>query len=609
MELVIGDYQVTVSAPGNCTLTTNFSIAGPIEPGALSATIAQTVMLECNGDNFAEITANIQDGTAPYTYEWFQIIDGNNLALSEDTGILGGLSAGTYFLEVTDANNDTANSSPLTITQPDALTIQVDDVIDILCSGESTGAINVSVSGGTAPYSYIWSNGNIDQNLSNIAAGEYTLEVMDANACFVEITATINNAPNTIEITDANITHASEYMANDGSISINIVGGLSPYNINWTLLSDNADLGDQESISDLFSGTYQVTVSDSNGCSITENYELSQPDIVEETIIKPSCSGDSDGSISVLVNQGNGNFTYLWNTGATTNNINNLPSGNYTITITGFGDGPLTRTYILEEPLPLEVNLGEDSTLCNGQQLILDASVEDITANYSWISDTGFISTVPNVTITESGTYTVTIITQHGCSATGSVLVEVNDEEINAEFAMSSQVFVGESLIAVDISFPLPESQEWVIPQGATIVKTDSDEAELIFNEPGEYEIGIITQIGDCTAQRFKKVLVVANENKEATNGNTDPRKQLEDFIIYPNPTDGRFTADIELSERGNISIKVFNFANNALMASEKGRGSTSYTIPFDLSGLPAGVYAVVLETPFGNSLRKVILK
>ena len=607
--LVAGDYQVTVSAPGDCFLVTSFSIVDPVESGALVATINQTVLLECNGDDFAEITANVQDGTAPYSYTWFQIVNGNDIALPEDTGIIEGLSAGTYFLQVTDANNSTINSSPLTITQPDTLTIHVDEVKDILCSGEATGAINVSVAGGTSPYSYIWSNGEIDQNLSNIGAGEYTLEVMDANACFTEITVTVNNAPNSIQITNVSITNVSDYMGNDGSITLDIAGGLTPYNINWTRLSDNTNLGNQESISNLSSDTYQVSVIDANGCSIIENYEVSQPDIVDETIVQPSCSGDSNGSISVLVNLGNGNFTYSWNTGATTNAINNLTAGSYTVTISGLGNGPLTRTYVIEDPLPLEVDLGETRVLCGGQELVLDANVEDVTASYSWTSDTGFTSTLPSITLTEGGTYTVTITSQNGCSATGSVLVEVSEEEISAEFAMSSQVFTGESLMVIDLSFPFPESLEWVIPDGASIVRTTTDEAELIFNEAGEYEVGIIIKIGDCSAQRFKKVLVVANENNDVVDVKNDPNKQLEDFIIYPNPTNGKFTADITLSERGNISIKVFNFANNALMASAKERGSTSYSVPFDISGLPAGVYAVVLETPFGNSLRKVILK
>ena len=94
---------------------------------------------------------------------------------------------------------------------------------------------------------------------------------------------------------------------------------------------------------------------------------------------------------------------------------------------------------------------------------------------------------------------------------------------------------------------------------------------------------GIITKIGQCFAQQTKKVLVTENEVLTEGDGQADPRKLIEGFIIYPNPTDGKFTTDVTLSERGNISIKIFNFVNNALMASEKDRGASSYTIPFDI--------------------------
>ena len=268
----------------------------------------------------------------------------------------------------------------------------------------------------------------------------------------------------------------------------------------------------------------------------------------------------------------------------------------------------MTRTYMLDEQMPFEVDLGEDRTLCAGQELMLDGNIDNTTATYTWTSDNGFTSSLPNVIVDKSGIYTLTISNQNGCSATGNVFVDVTEDEINAEFAVSSQVFVGESLIVVDISYPLPDTQQWILPEGVTVLKQDSDEAELVFNEPGEYEIGIITKIGECSAQQVKKVLVMENEAFTSEEGEAEPRKLVEDFIIYPNPTSGKFLADITLSERGNISIKIFNFANNALMASEKAIGESSYSIPLDISGLPSGVYAVLLETPYGNSLRKVIL-
>ncbi len=600
--LIAGEYVVTVQDENGCSFTSDSITID--EPGAIIIMLTINEEILCNGDEFGEIIADVQGGVPDYTYQWFQ--EGNNTALSETTNLISNLAAGNYFLRVTDANGISRNSNVLPLTEPNALQVTLQNKVDIVCSGDDSGSININVQGGTLPYTFQWSNGATSQNLANIEAGDYFVEVFDANGCSDLLEITINPAPDALQL-EATVTNVSEYLANNGSIALIITGGSNPYTINWTKDSDNTPAGNSRTLTALAADNYTVVVSDANGCNTTETYEVTQPDIVEDTIVQPSCQGDTNGSISVLVNQGNGSFTYLWSTGEITNTISNLGAGNYSVTITGFGDGPLTRNYTLEDPLALEVDLGPNRVLCVDQVLELDATVENETATYTWTSDNGFSSSEPNVTLTTTGNYTVTVQTASGCTAIGTLFLEVSTNEIDAEFAVSSQVFTGEVLVAVDISFPLPEVVEWQVPEGVTVVKQDSDEVELIFDQAGEYEITLVTQRGDCIAQKTKKVLVIAKDG--SVNEDDDSRKLVEDFIIYPNPTTGRFTADVSLSERGNISIKIFNFANNAMMASERGTGDTSYSIPFDLSGMPSGVYAVLLETPYGSSLRKIIVR
>ncbi|WP_175609837.1 T9SS type A sorting domain-containing protein [Zobellia uliginosa] len=605
-NLMEGTYTVTVTDSNGCTLQESFEI---LEPGELTVVLEQTEFILCHGDDYGEIMASIEGGVEPYTLEWYQSSLGSDNLLNEESPILGDLSAGTYFLRVTDANGIIKDSNPISVAEPDLLEVSIEDTTDILCDGEATGAVTVKVEGGTPPYTYIWSNGESNQNLVGVTAGEYILEVVDDNGCSATTTAIVKPAPDPLQITDTNITHASEYQANDGSISLQLDGGAFPFDISWLRLSDNSPIGDQETISGLSAGFYLVSISDDNNCSITETYEITQPDIVEETIVRPICQGDTNGSISILVNKGNGAFTYEWSTGATTSKIENLGAGSYTVTIDGFGDGPLTRTYILEDPLPLQVDLGGNRTLCAGQELVLDASVEDGQASYTWSSDNGFTSNEAKVSLVESGTYTVRVSTPTGCSAEGSIRVDISPEEIDAEFAASTQVFVNETVVAVDISYPLPDKSEWILPDEATILKTDNDEAEFRFDQPGEYEIGIVTSRGDCWAQQTKKIIVLEADATIKKENTENGKKLIDEFIVYPNPSSGEFTADVTLSERGNISIKVFSLANNALIASKKDRGESSYNIPFDLSAFPAGVYAVLLETPYGKTLRKVIIK
>ncbi|MET7030090.1 T9SS type A sorting domain-containing protein [Sediminicola luteus] len=603
--LVIRDANNIIDGDG-CYFTRDFRIA---EPGELIASLSQTVFLDCYGDDFGELSANVDGGVAPYTYQWFAIQNGSNTLLSEDSGIIGDLSAGEYFVRVTDANSISIDTAPLIIVAPDLLEIYIDGKVDVLCYGEATGNIAISVVGGTEPYQYYWDNGETTEDLSGLLAGDYVIEVVDANGCFTESSITIEAPSDPLRIASANLEDVSEYEANDGRITLEISGGSGSYGIRWTRLSDNAFVGETKSIENLSANTYEVAITDGNGCTFSESYIVSQPDIVEETMVSPSCAGTSDGSISVVVNKGNGVFTYSWNTGDTTSDINGLPAGTYTVTIGGFGDGPITRTYVLEDPLPLMVDLGEDRVLCDGQQLELDATVADPTATYLWSSDQGYTSTESKVILTETGNYTLVVESQNGCTAQGAIFIDVSSDEISAEFAVSSQVFVGEPLILVDISYPLPERLEWIIPEEATVVKKDNDEAELVFNSPGEYEIGIITHRGPCSAQQTKKVLVLAKDATVSEEEIEFNKKVVENFVVFPNPTSGQFNTQINLTERGNVSIRVFSFANNALIASEKARGESSYDISMDISGKPAGVYAVVLETPYGTSLRKIILK
>ncbi len=600
-----GIYTVTVTDQNDCLLIQNITI-GSQDELIVNATLNESIL--CYGDNSGEVTLNITGGLSPYTIEWFQNNNGNVVSLTETSNTLSDLSDGEYFAQVTDNNGVNRTSNTITITEPQQLNINYDKV-DILCQGMSTGAITTNVSGGTPPYRYYWNNIERTRNLTGIPPGDYYFEVFDVNGCRAEENITINPAENPLEISNEIITNVSSYLGNDASISLEISGGAAPIDISWTKLSDNSFAESSATISNLEAGIYQVSITDTNLCPINRTYEITQPDIVEETINHPTCTGESNGSISLNVNQGNGTFTYDWSNGATTSSLQNLEAGIYQVTVTGLPNGPVTRSYTLLDPPPLTIELGDNRVLCMGQTLELDATILDENATYNWTSNNGFNSSNSNITISNTGNYNLIITSSSGCTVEDSISITVSNTEISAELATSSQIFVNETSVAVDISFPLPDTVEWILPNEATITNQNNDEVEFLFSEPGEYEIGIITTIEDCIATQVKNVVVLdtdvsIDKNRESNNG-----KVIEDFIVYPNPTSGAFTVDINLSAVGNVSIKVFSFANNALIATEKDRGKSTYNVPFDLSHLPTGIYAVVLETPYGNSLRKIIIE
>jgi hypothetical protein len=182
--------------------------------------------------------------------------------------------------------------------------------------------------------------------------------------------------------------------------------------------------------------------------------------------------------------------------------------------------------------------------------------------------------------------------------------------QIQAELVLASQAFVNESVFVVDLSYPIPEVVEWAVPEGAMVLTQNNDELELHFTAPGEYEVGITVFKENCWSEQVKKILVLEKDGLIAEgNQSEDNPSSIEEFIVYPNPTSGMFNVDVRLGEVGNVGLRVFGLANNNLILQRQSVGKGHHNIPMNIEGLPSGIYLVILETPFGTALRKLILR
>ncbi len=615
------DEDITNLAPGTYTLVvydTNYMLSGEdlgcsymeefiiVEPQELAVTIIEDISISCFGSTNGELFADVSGGVAPYTYEWFSI-DGGQNPIGQTSAYAENLPVGNYQVEVTDSNGTQVLSGVYNFQQPTMLSIQVENITNVICNGAATGAIDVSISGGIAPYIINWNNGAVNEDLINVVAGTYTITVEDASGCITIQDVEIINLHESFTIENTTINNVSVYEGTDGSILVEFSGGQAPYQIEWVRLSDGSVVGNSEEINNLTADDYEITITDANGCTLTENYTITQPDIVEATITNPSCFNGCDGNISVLVNEGVGDYTYSWSTGNTDATITNLCAGTYEVTINGFGSEPLVRVYEVVNPEPLQINLGKDKTLCQDQSIILSAAIRDTGATYNWTSTNGFISSEAEIEVNEAGTYYVTVINSNGCEATDEIKIQTLTTEIGAEFLVASQAFVDETIVMVDVSHPLPDEVEWILPAAATVVSQNNDLAEISFAVAGEYEIGVLTRVGSCEAIQMKTILVIESEGfveAENVGGNF-----IEEFIVYPNPTDGQFFAKVGLKNTSDISLRVFNVNDNSMLDHKTSQGEQNYEIPFNLVALPSGTYVVILETPYGNQVRKVIIQ
>ncbi len=257
--LTAGTWTCTVTDANGCTKSQNFTIT---QPAALSASVSIDSNVSCNGANDGGLTANVSGGSYPYTYLW------NNMAT---TASMTGLSAGNYTVTVTDANGCTTLASG-TVTEPAALSAVVMVDSNVSCNGGHDGGLTVGVSGGTAPYTYMWNNMATTASITGLSAGNYSVAITDANGCTETANGTITEP--TILSATATTSDVSCNGDSDGSIDITVTGGTAPYTFNW---GGGVTTEDRTAIP---AGNYSVTITDANGCSTSANSTVGEPDML-----------------------------------------------------------------------------------------------------------------------------------------------------------------------------------------------------------------------------------------------------------------------------------------------------------------------------------------
>ncbi|MEM6723256.1 MAG: T9SS type A sorting domain-containing protein, partial [Bacteroidota bacterium] len=257
-----------------------------------------------------------------------------------------GLGAGDYTGTITDAEGCEIVSPTITLTEPDVLEIDLNTlgVQEPLCNGEATGIIDITTIGGTAPYTYNWSNGATDEDLVGVPAGDYTGSITDANGClYVSPTVTLNE-PAVLEV-DLMASVIEDPRCNGettGVIDIATVGGTEPYTYMWSNGATDEDL------IGVGAGDYTGSITDANGCTfVSPVITLTDPDLLtaSASIVDETTAGSNDGSIDLTPAGGTPDYTFLWSNGETTEDIMGLAAGDYTVTFTDANGCEFIETY------------------------------------------------------------------------------------------------------------------------------------------------------------------------------------------------------------------------------------------------------------------------
>ena len=741
-SLTAGDYTVSITDMNGCSITLVDTV---VEPAPLVLSLDSISNVTCKDASDASVAVTVTGGNGNYSYTW-------NGAVSS-TEDLSGVGAGQYTLVVIDDKGCT-DSLSVTVTEPDSLLASY--VLsayvggnNVSCNGATDGSFDVSVQGGTLPYSYAWNTADTTEDLSLIGQGYYSLNVTDANGCTVSVGDSIVE-PDVLSATIAT-TDVSCNGGTDGTVAVNVAGGSGPYTVNWSTtnggqinsaigITFRVDMGGKvidpsgidvvfgsgqsvdmitvadsiylatayfnvgdtvkyrffngssaelvpvtcgvtqnltlferqlvvasdttlpavlyaacnassagtggyavtatDSLTSVTAGTFTAIIVDANGCTITVQDSVMQPDVLAitlDTLVDASCPQSIDGYIGVTVSGGTGNYSFNWDNGDTTQSID-AGYGYYDLIVTDENGCQDTASYFVNAPFPYN-----DEELCvvtvdtTGVNLVVwEKTPSQRTADYVILREnaaTQYVS-VGNNTYLNMSTwadqnsnpavqpYRYKLVLQDSCGNYS----DTSDYHATIHLQASQGVAQNE----VNLQWTAYEGKQvqtyyiyrWLSPINRVLVDSVSSNVYTYTDiypvtttiTALLYEVGAKFVNGGCSPSTGKQSSY-ANSMSNVLDWGQDGGLPIgteewvdvvlgNDLDIYPNPTRGALNLELKgaWEEQEDIQIKITDMTGR-ILASRITQGAG--TVRFDFEELPAGIYFLNIITGEGRTIVK----
>jgi hypothetical protein len=321
--------------------------------------------------------------------------------------------------------------------------IVTDQIENVLCYGDSTGLINLTITGGTGPYQFLWSNSATTEDIDNLAAGTYYVTIIDNSVDTVIYTVLIAQ-PDPITLIPE--IHQPCFGLTDGSIMLQVTGGTSPYNYHWNNNSYS------QNIISLPVGTYSVTVTDSNLCLTSDTFYLVQNPVISTNgvVTHVQCFEGSDGSINLTPGGGSPPYTFLWSNGSNTEDISNLSYGTYSVIVTDSNNCDKTTVFSVGQPPELIISGNVTNVYpCHGDSSgEIQLSISGGITPYFYFWNNG--ATIDEIAQLPADTYSVTVTDDNGCHASTDFIVDEPELAINITYVLTQPLNGNDG--AIDLS-------------------------------------------------------------------------------------------------------------------------------------------------------------
>jgi hypothetical protein len=634
VNLATGHYKLSVTDTNECVAifegtnsdtTYPFNVIYPLE-----VTLSPTVIL-CNGDE-GQLTANVTGGYGTYTYSW----ENSNGKLDESSNTLTNLEPEEYKLTVSDHNSHTAATS-YKFTEPDPVAAGSSSaqIMSNACYGESSGAISINPSGGTGTYLYQWSGPNnftsSDQNITNLVAGYYELRLTDSNSCSANNgnpTSYYVSQPSPITVSNA-YTISTDYPGEGGgSIGFQMTGGTpnasSGYTYSWVPSVASSQISTSwynnvftQSLSNLTSGNYIVTITDQNLCSFRQSFTVTNPSLLAAEISSTniSCKGNSNGSLGVKASggkPGSGNtYKITWYSSgvllredkflANTSQLTQLAPGIYSVTIEDSKGHTINRGPIsITEPDALTVSPTVTDVKCfeaNTGSIALE--IAGGTTPYQAVWSSG--QTTMNIFSLPSGDYSVTITDAQGCTATATSTITQPASPIALSMPETEHPLrIGETgnISEVILSGGVPDyTYRWIGPTGSEIATGNGNTTSLTAVTAGSYTL-IASDSNGCTLSATYTLKDPLPLSVSLTETQVISCNNSNDAKIYAKATGGALVK----SNKYIYEWYKFNALNDSTLLLKSSSDSIK-------SNVSPGNYFVWIEDRGGSRLRSTNLQ